>query len=57
MTGLRVCLLAAGRGTRAGGPKAWGPYAGKTMLEAQLGFLATVTAPENIYIAIQNEWL
>jgi CTP:molybdopterin cytidylyltransferase MocA len=57
MTGLRVCLLAAGRGARAGGPKAWGPYAGKTMLEAQLGFLATVTAPENIFIAVQKEWL
>ena len=54
---IRVRLLAAGRGKRAGGPKAWGPYAGKTMLEAQLGFLATVTAPENIDIAIQGEWL
>ena len=41
----------------AGGPKAWGPYAGKTLLEAQLGFLATVTAPENVDIAIQGEWL
>ncbi len=57
MTGLRICLLAAGRGARAGGPKAWGPYAGKTMLEAQLGFLATVSAPENIFIAIQKDWL
>ncbi len=57
MNDLRVRLLAAGRGKRAGGPKAWGPYAGKTLLEAQLGFLATVTAPENIDIAIQGEWL
>lgn len=57
VNGLRVRLLAAGRGKRAGGPKAWGPYAGKTLLEAQLGFLATVTAPENIDIAIQAEWL
>ncbi len=56
MNDLRVRLLAAGRGKRAGGPKAWGPYAGKTLLEAQLGFLATVTAPENIDIAIQLEW-
>jgi CTP:molybdopterin cytidylyltransferase MocA len=53
----RVRLLAAGHGKRAGGPKAWGPYAGKTLLEAQLGFLATVTAPENVDIAIQGEWL
>lgn len=57
MSGVRVRLLAAGRGRRAGGPKAWGPYGGKTMLEVQLGFLATVTAPENIDIAIQGEWL
>ncbi len=57
MKALRVRLLAAGRGRRAGGPKAWGPYGGGTLLEAQLGFLATVTAPENIDIAIQGEWL
>lgn len=57
MSGLRVRLLAAGHGKRAGGPKAWGPYAGTTMLEAQLGFLAGVTAPENLDVAIQGEWL
>jgi CTP:molybdopterin cytidylyltransferase MocA len=57
MSELRVRLLAAGRGRRAGGPKAWGPYGGKTLLEVQVGFLATVTAPENIDIAIQGEWL
>lgn len=27
------------------------------MLEAQLGFLATVTAPENLDVAVQGEWL
>lgn len=57
MTEVRVRLLAAGRGKRAGGPKAWGPYGGKTLLEAQVGFLATVTAPENLDIAVQGEWL
>lgn len=57
MSGIRVRLLAAGRGRRAGGPKAWGPYGGKTMLEVQLGFLSTVTAAENIDIAVQAEWL
>ena len=57
MSALRVRLLAAGRGQRAGGPKAWGPYGGKTMIEAQIGFLSTVTAPENIDIAIQEAWL
>ena len=57
MSGLRIRLLAAGRGKRAGGPKAWGPYAGKTLLEAQLGFLATVTEPESLDVAIQAEWM
>ena len=57
MSPLRVRLLAAGQGKRAGGPKAWGPYAGKTLLEAQLGFLATVTSPENVDIAVQGGWL
>lgn len=57
MSGLRVRLLAAGRGRRAGGPKAWGIYGGRTMLEVQLGFLATVTVPENIDVAIQGEWM
>lgn len=57
MSDLRVRLLAAGQGRRAGGPKAWGPYGGKTLLEVQVGFLSTVTAPENIDIAIQGEWL
>jgi CTP:molybdopterin cytidylyltransferase MocA len=57
MSDVRVRLLAAGRGRRAGGPKAWGPYAGSTLLEAQLGFLATVTAPGNLDVAVQVDWL
>jgi CTP:molybdopterin cytidylyltransferase MocA len=57
MSDLRVRLLAAGQGRRAGGPKAWGSYGDKTLLEVQVGFLATVTSPENIDIAIQGEWL
>ena len=57
MSGPRVRLLAAGHGKRAGGPKAWGHYAGKTLLEAQLGFLSTVTEPESLDIAIQREWM
>ncbi len=57
MSEVRVRLLAAGRGRRAGGPKAWRPYAGSTLLEAQLGFLATVTEPGNIDVAVQGEWL
>ena len=57
MSAPRVRLLAAGKGQRAGGPKAWGRYKGRTLLEAQLDFLGTVTAHENVDVAIQGEWL
>ena len=53
----RVLLLAAGHGRRVGGPKAWLPYSGKPLVEAQLDFLMTVTLPEKISVAIQADWL
>ncbi len=56
MTGARVLLLAAGRGRRAGGPKAWGPYEGTTMLEAQLAFFRGLVGDKSISISIQKEW-
>ncbi|MDE2490742.1 MAG: nucleotidyltransferase family protein [Elusimicrobia bacterium] len=56
MTGARVLLLAAGRGRRAGGPKAWLPYEGKTLLEAQLGFLSGLVGEGGLSVAIQPEW-
>ena len=56
MNGARVLLLAAGRGRRAGGPKAWRPYEGTTLLEAQLSFFRGLVGDRNISIAIQQDW-
>ena len=56
MNGARVLLLAAGRGKRAGGPKAWKPYEGKTLLEAQLDFFRGLVGAGGISVAIQDEW-
>ena len=56
MNGARVLLLAAGRGRRSGGPKAWRPYEGTTLLEAQLIFFQGLVGNKNISIAIQKEW-
>ena len=56
MSQTSVYLLAAGRGRRAGGPKAWRPWEGRTLLEAQLEFLAAIAAPERTFVSIQAEW-
>jgi len=55
LDGARVLLLAAGRGRRAGGPKAWREYEGTTMLEAQLAFFRGLVG-HHISIAIQKDW-
>lgn len=54
---MRSFLLAAGRGSRAGGPKAWLPYDGATLLEKQLAFLLTRFQPDQVVVTIQAEWL
>ncbi|MBI5624259.1 MAG: nucleotidyltransferase family protein [Elusimicrobia bacterium] len=54
---LRSYLLAAGRGTRAGGPKAWLPCEGATLLERQLSFLSGLFPPEDTAVSIQPDWL
>ena len=56
MNGARVLLLAAGRGKRAGGPKAWRDHGGKTLLEAHLEFFRRFLGPAGISVAIQDEW-
>ena len=56
MTGARVLLLAAGRGRRSGGPKAWRPYEGTTLLEAQLSFFRGLVGDHHLSIAIQQDW-
>lgn len=57
MTGARVLRLAAGRGRRAGAPKAWRSYEGKTLLEAHLDFFAGLLGAGALSIAVQREWL
>lgn len=54
---MQSCVLAAGRGVRAGGPKAWLPSEGSTLLERQLGFLLSLFTPGDIAISIQEAWL
>jgi CTP:molybdopterin cytidylyltransferase MocA len=50
-------LLAAGRGRRAGGPKAWRDCEGKPLLERQLGFLVEVLSLDNVAVSIQADWM
>jgi CTP:molybdopterin cytidylyltransferase MocA len=50
-------LLAAGRGRRAGGPKAWLQWEGLTLLERQLRFLCGHFEAGRIAISIQEPWL
>jgi CTP:molybdopterin cytidylyltransferase MocA len=56
LNGARVLLLAAGRGRRSGGPKAWRPYEGTTLIEAQLSFFRGLLGDQNISVAIQQDW-
>lgn len=56
MTGARVLLLAAGRGRRAGGPKAWRDFAGKPLLQEHLEFFGRRLGPESVSASIQAEW-
>lgn len=52
----RAYLLAAGRGKRAGGPKAWLARDGVTLLERQLRFLAALLPPHRLSVSIQAGW-
>ena len=56
MKDARVLLLAAGRGRRAGGPKAWMNHGGKTLLECQLDFFRRTVGPSGLSVAIHEEW-
>jgi len=57
IAGRQAYLLAAGRGKRAGGPKAWLLHEGRTLLETQLAFLADLLDPASIAVSIQGDWL
>lgn len=54
---MRAYLLAAGRGRRAGGPKAWREHEGRPLLGRQIEFLRSRAAASDIAVSIQREWL
>lgn len=56
MIAARVLLLAAGRGRRAGGPKAWRRHDDTTLLEAHLRFFDGLLDSGALSITIQDEW-
>lgn len=53
--GMTVYLLAAGRGRRAGGPKAWADCGGRPLLERQLEFIRGLGA--EAVVSVQESWL
>lgn len=57
MSASKVYLLAAGRGRRAGGPKAWLEYRGTTLLERQITFLTRRFPPGDIAVTVQEAWM
>ncbi len=57
MRNFHSLLLAAGKGTRAGGPKIWRDQGGRTMIERQLDFLLHLFVPENVVVSVQQDWL
>ncbi len=52
----QVYLLAAGEGRRAGGPKAWRLFEGRSLLERQVEFLSRLFRPEDIAVTVQEGW-
>jgi CTP:molybdopterin cytidylyltransferase MocA len=52
-----VYLLAAGKGERAGGPKAWALRGDKPLLQMHLEFLREHFDLSRVYIAVQESWL
>ena len=56
MIDARLLLLAAGRGSRAGGPKAWRPHRSTSLLESHLDFFVPLLGAAGVSVAIQPEW-
>lgn len=50
-------LLAAGRGRRAGGPKAWRDCGGKPLLQRQVEFLRGLLPASDVAVSVQADWL
>ena len=54
---MQAYILAAGRGRRAGGPKAWLERDGKPLLSRQLEFATTRFEAKDIAVSVQAPWL
>lgn len=52
-----VYLLAAGKGERAGGPKAWLERDGKSLLQMHIDFMSRHFNLSQVFIAVQEGWL
>lgn len=52
-----VYLLAAGKGERAGGPKAWLERDGKPLLKMHIDFMHQHFNLSQVFIAVQETWL
>lgn len=57
MIDAHVYLLAAGKGERAGGPKAWAMRGEKPLLQLHIEFLAAHFDLSRVFIAVQEGWL
>ncbi|MEK7388767.1 MAG: nucleotidyltransferase family protein [Elusimicrobiota bacterium] len=57
LKGAAAYLLAAGRGRRAGGPKAWREHEGQSLLARQVGFLTGLLPAASVAVSVQDEWL
>lgn len=56
MIDAHVYLLAAGKGERAGGPKAWALRDGKPLLQMHIEFLRERFNLSQVFIAVQESW-
>lgn len=52
-----IYLLAAGKGARAGGPKAWLERDGKPLLQMHLEFMRERFNLSQVFISVQETWL
>lgn len=57
MSGFSAFLLAAGRGRRAGGPKAWLDWEGRSLLKRQVEFLTGRYGSGRVAVTVQEGWL
>ncbi len=57
MKDVHLYLLAAGKGERAGGPKAWLENGGKPLLQRHIEFMRERFNLSQVFISVQEAWL